>query len=550
MERPSPWVGRVVAGKFRIERKLAQGGVAMVFAARSQHGEDVALKLLNAEFSRDPEVTSRFLREGFAASTVNHPGVVRVFENGTTDEGIAYLVMELLKGELLEDRRTRLGGRLPVEEVVDIAEQLLDVLAAAHRAGIVHRDIKPENVFLSGPHVKVLDFGMAHLKQDLMQREQTRTGLVLGTPEYMPPEQAMGSRGQVDAQSDIWAVGATLFTLASGAQVHDYESIAQLLLAAASKPARSLAAVAPETPTPLVALVDTALAFEKRDRFKSAAAMLEALRAVRTSLGLGARARPATESRPELPPVSAPPRPRAPSAPMLYEAPDEPEDGMTVVTQGIAFDATDPPPPFAPAGAPLPRPAPPPRAAPSARALPDADRRSVPSLLDDDEFVPASGDAPTELRSSPDLDALEREARRHGGADDVPTTLASMLARGGSQQTTAPLAAPLEADTLAAVRGFVGSPRAPSALATAPTPYAGVPFGVPPAGAPPVGGYGPPPGAAAPPWAGHGRVPTPPGLYGPETPNRRSTLALYVVCAVTAAVLLAAFALAMMNSSG
>lgn len=255
--------------------------MGIVFAAtHTSNGSAAAIKVLRSELSRDSGVLSRFLQEGYAANHVNHPGVVRILDSNVTEEGLAYLVMELLEGEPLERRRVRKGGRLPLVEVYEIAEQLLDVLAAAHAKGIVHRDIKPDNLFLTRQgRVKVLDFGFAQMKTGL-RAEQTATGFLLGTPGFMAPEQAAGQRSIIDAQTDLWAVGATLFLLLTGQPVHDGESAAELLVAAANYPARSISKVEPGLPTKLRSIVDRALAFDKSQRWPDARSMQLALRNV------------------------------------------------------------------------------------------------------------------------------------------------------------------------------------------------------------------------------------------------------------------------------
>jgi serine/threonine-protein kinase len=288
MQETSRWVGRTLRDKWHIDGRISRGGVGTVFAATHRNnGSRVAIKVLHPEFSRDQDTRSRFLQEGYAANQVNHPGVVRILDDDTAEDGSAYLVMELLEGELLERRRMNKGGKLPSPEVYEIADQLLDVLVAAHDKGIVHRDIKPDNLFLTkGGRLKVLDFGFAQMKSGF-RKEQTATGYLLGTPGFMSPEQAIGARGQVDAQTDIWAVGATMFTLLSGQPVHDGESAAEMLVAAANFPARSLAQVEPDLPLRLVEIVDRALAFDKTDRWPSARSMQVALRGVpgRQTLG-------------------------------------------------------------------------------------------------------------------------------------------------------------------------------------------------------------------------------------------------------------------------
>jgi serine/threonine-protein kinase len=285
----SRWIGRVLRDKWRIDARIARGGVGTVFAATHRNnGMTAAIKVLHPEYSRDADTRSRFLQEGYAANQVNHPGVVRILDDDVTEEGLAFLVMELLEGELLEKRRIRKGGRLPLEEVYEIADQLLDVLAAAHDKGIVHRDIKPDNLFLTNQgRLKVLDFGFAQMRSTGFRKEQTATGYLLGTPGFMSPEQAVGARGQVDAKTDIWAVGATLFTLISGEPVHEGESAAEMLVAAANYEARPLAELAPGISPKLAQIVDKALAFDKANRWPNARAMQAALRAVPGRVSVG-----------------------------------------------------------------------------------------------------------------------------------------------------------------------------------------------------------------------------------------------------------------------
>ena len=290
IENTSRWVGRILRDKWRIDGRIARGGVGTVWVAtHKNNGNHVALKVLHPEFSRDADTRSRFLQEGYAANQVNHPGVVRILDDDMTEEGLAFLVMELLEGELLERRRMRKGGRLPLAEVYELGDQLLDVLAAAHDKGIVHRDIKPDNLFITNEgKLKVLDFGFAQMKTGF-RKEQTATGFLLGTPGFMSPEQAVGNRAQVDAQTDVWAVGATLFTCLSARPVHDGESAAEMLVAAANFPARSLASVASGLPPKLVEVVDHALAFEKTHRWPNARAMQGALRQIPGRQSLGGR---------------------------------------------------------------------------------------------------------------------------------------------------------------------------------------------------------------------------------------------------------------------
>lgn len=277
----SRWSGRILRDKWRIDGRIARGGMGTVFqATHRNNGSLAAIKILHPQFSRDTDTRSRFLQEGYAANQVNHPGVVRILDDDETEEGLAYIVMELLEGELVEQRRIRKGGKLALAEVYDIADQLLDVLASAHDKDIVHRDIKPDNLFLTTQgKVKVLDFGFAQMKSGF-RTETTATGFLLGTPGFMAPEQAIGNRPLIDARTDIWAAGATLFMLLTGQPVHPGESPAEMLVAAANYPVRAIATLEPGLPTKLSAAIDKALAFDKKDRWEDARSMQAALRAV------------------------------------------------------------------------------------------------------------------------------------------------------------------------------------------------------------------------------------------------------------------------------
>jgi serine/threonine-protein kinase len=187
--------------------------------------------------------------------------------------------MELLEGETLDARAQRLGGRLSLGEVVRLGEELLEVLVAAHAKGIVHRDIKPENIFLTMKgQLKVLDFGIARLLELAGAASATRTGSMLGTPAFMPPEQALGYVKEIDGRSDIWAVGATMFTLLSGRTVHEGTTVNELLIAAATKPVISISTVMPDLPFLIAHAIDRSLAFDKARRWDDAGAMLEAIR--------------------------------------------------------------------------------------------------------------------------------------------------------------------------------------------------------------------------------------------------------------------------------
>ncbi|WP_437775222.1 protein kinase domain-containing protein [Sorangium sp. So ce1097] len=287
--RPEALVGQVLRGKWRLERLLGFGGMAMVYAGTHRNGMRGAVKILRRELSGDEEARSRFLREGYVANRVDHPGIVRVLDDDVTDDGSVFLVMELLEGETVEARRARApAGVLGVGEVLGIADDLLDVLAVAHERGIVHRDLKPDNLFLTRQgQLKVLDFGIARLRElSSPSNASTRAGTMMGTPQFMPPEQAKGQWDKVDARTDLWAVGSTMFQLLSGRYVHQAETLPLLLLAAMTQPAPPVATVLPAVPPPVAGAIDVALAFEPDRRWPNARAMQRALRQARSVAGL------------------------------------------------------------------------------------------------------------------------------------------------------------------------------------------------------------------------------------------------------------------------
>jgi eukaryotic-like serine/threonine-protein kinase len=274
-------LGEVLDDAYVLEEVLGIGGAAVVYSASADLGRTrVAIKVLHRSLTEIPEVRTRFVREAKVPNMIPHAGVVRVLGQGECSDGSPYLVLELLEGESVEDRADRKGGRLPLKEVLYIADQTLDVLAAAHKKSIVHRDVKPENIYLTFDRkVKLLDFGIAGLK-DLAAAsdEATRIGTVLGTPAFMSPEQARGDWAKVGIHADLWAVGATMYTLLSGHLVHEETRLFEQLRAAVSTPATSLAVVAPDVPSPIVNLIDFALEFDQGHRWPNARAMQNALR--------------------------------------------------------------------------------------------------------------------------------------------------------------------------------------------------------------------------------------------------------------------------------
>ena len=309
-------VGSLLNGKWQLDQLVGVGGMAAVYAATHRNGKRVAIKILHPEISADDNARQRFLREGYAANRVGQRGAVTADDDGMTEDGVAFLVMELLEGETIEERSVRLGGRLEAREVLALMDQVLATLEAAHEKQIVHRDLKPENLFLTREGVvKVLDFGIARMQDSSGNPSQTLG--VMGTPSFMAPEQARGRWQDVDERTDLWAVGATMFTLLSGRFVHRAETPNEVLVLAVTVRAPSLASVAPEVHPAIVALVDQVLSYERELRFQSAREFRAALQLVDAAIA-------GDEASPSL---------RVPSqrTPSLVQA-----DSLALTTEGVA----------------------------------------------------------------------------------------------------------------------------------------------------------------------------------------------------------------------
>jgi len=287
------FVGQVLCDRWRVVRRLGKGGMSTVYEAADDGGARVALKILNASLARKPRTRERFLREGKVANAIQHPNAVRVLGEHVTADGALLLVMELLEGQTLRERCRRGGGTLDLAEVLRIGDGVLEVLEAAHARGILHRDIKPENVFLTTTEeIKVLDFGIAAVRDEVLRdADMTQSGVALGTPAFMAPEQARGRSSQLDARTDVWAVGATMFYCLTGKYVHDEASTAnEAMIFAATQPAPALARFCPELAPAALAVVDRALALDVRDRWQTASEMRGAIALARRPAGPTERA--------------------------------------------------------------------------------------------------------------------------------------------------------------------------------------------------------------------------------------------------------------------
>jgi tRNA A-37 threonylcarbamoyl transferase component Bud32 len=253
--RPDPLIGAFIGGRFLVKRKLGEGGMGVVYEAeQTRMGRRVAIKFLHPHL-KDESVSARFRNEAAAAARLDHPNTITVFDFGETEAGALYIAMEFVDGASLDDEIRR-AGALEWRRAARIAAQIADSLADAHENGIVHRDLKPENVMLLARGirkdiVKVVDFGIAKiLEADGQDQRQalTRTGMVIGTPRYMSPEQIRGE--QVDARSDIYSVGVIAYQMLTGAPPFDSESAMGLLTKHLLEPPPPFPRIAPAVQAP------------------------------------------------------------------------------------------------------------------------------------------------------------------------------------------------------------------------------------------------------------------------------------------------------------
>jgi eukaryotic-like serine/threonine-protein kinase len=297
---PRRLIGKTIGGKYVVRSILGEGGMGTVFEAEHLAlGRLVAVKILHARQATKKDAVRRFQHEARAAAAIGHPNICGVIDLGSLDDGSPYIVMERLVGETLADRIASEGG-LPFEDVIDILVQVLSGLVAAHEQRIVHRDIKPENIFLTTrvgcpPLVKLLDFGVSKIAGlPIDQRvassipsrppsdevNLTRTGMVMGTPYYMAPEQARGER-DLDSRVDLYACGVILYESLTGKRpfsAHNYNALLAQVLSATPRPASELR---PALPAPFGVVIEKAMARRCEDRYGTAAEFQRDLQALR-----------------------------------------------------------------------------------------------------------------------------------------------------------------------------------------------------------------------------------------------------------------------------
>jgi serine/threonine-protein kinase len=268
----------LVDGRYRITGRIGTGGMADVYCAHDEHlGRDVALKMLHRRFAQDQEFVERFRREASAAAGLQHPNVVNVFDRGEFD-GTYYIAMELLRGRTLKDVITS-EAPLDQERALDLTTQILRAAGFGHRRGVIHRDFKPQNVIVDDEdRVKVTDFGIARAGAS----EITETGSIMGTAQYLSPEQAQGTAAE--QSSDLYSIGVMLYEMLAGRLPFDGDSAVAVALRHITEPPPPLHQLRPDVHPALEAVVNQALAKDPRHRFRDADSFIAALEHVRPQL--------------------------------------------------------------------------------------------------------------------------------------------------------------------------------------------------------------------------------------------------------------------------
>jgi serine/threonine-protein kinase len=276
-----PLVGQTLAGKYRIEKLIKRGGMGAVYEGKHVlMDKTVAIKVLHPALALDDDVVRRFSREAKAASRISHPHAVSVTDFGESENGVVFLVMEYLNGRTLKEV-IKSEGPMKLGRVVEIVRQVSGALDAAHEQGVVHRDLKSDNIMLSqtngGDWAKVLDFGIAKIQESgSRDADITAANLVIGTPQYMSPEQCSQS-GPIDSRSDIYSLGIILFEMLSAELPFTGESPTVIMMKQVQDPPPSIRDIRPEVPATVAQIILKALAKQPADRFQTAGELSDAL---------------------------------------------------------------------------------------------------------------------------------------------------------------------------------------------------------------------------------------------------------------------------------
>ncbi len=271
-----------IDGRYVVERLLGSGGMAQVYLAHDEVlDRHVALKILGDQYAEDEEFVERFKREARSAASLSHPNIVSVYDQGRSEDGAYYIAMEYVPGGTLKERIRREGALTP-GAAVGVALQVTDALSEAHERGVIHRDVKPQNVLVTEKgDVKVADFGIARAAASASSGA-TATGVVLGTADYMSPEQARAE--PVGPRSDLYSLGVVLYEMLTGTLPYEAQSPMGVAMKHATEPVRSPREANPSVPEPLAALTTKLLAKDPEDRYASAAALSDDLERARSAL--------------------------------------------------------------------------------------------------------------------------------------------------------------------------------------------------------------------------------------------------------------------------
>jgi len=276
-------IGSVLAGKYRIDERLSAGGMGTVY--RGTHvlmEKTVAVKVLRPSLAADENIVARFSREARAASRISHPNALSVTDFGEDENGIVFLVMEYLSGRTLK-KVIQEEGPLPLPRVVDITRQIADALHAAHEQGVVHRDLKSDNIMLldtmTGDHAKVLDFGIAKINEPESNRDSgslTAPNLVIGTPQYMSPEQC-SQNSEIDSRSDIYSLGVILYEMLVGHVPFTADSPTMVMMKHLQEPVPSVLDERKDLPASIGRVIARAMAKLPANRYQNVAELVEDL---------------------------------------------------------------------------------------------------------------------------------------------------------------------------------------------------------------------------------------------------------------------------------
>jgi len=410
--------GETLCGKYLLQERLGQGGMGQVYRARNVLvGREVAIKVLRKEYAKNPTIVTRFLREAQAANIVRHTNVVDVLDIGTDEGGIPFIVQELLHGQDLASYVRDALGKLSLRETMRFLGPVIEAVASGHERGVVHRDLKPENVFLADIDGKVvpklLDFGISQIRPKAGEEKVTQLGTMMGTPQYMSPEQVRGK--EIDARTDVWSLGVMLYEVLSGRRPFT-DPVPALYVAICGMDPVPLRTAAPDVPHAVSDVVDQCMLRDQSLRYPDARALAQALftayQTARPSGGasggriVAAAAAPPSGASHPAPRHAGSPHPESPPAapPRAEPSPTDAEDAPLPKVPSLL-----PPPPVVSA--------PPPKTAVKTSAPPIV---VASSPLDDDDDAHALRGSGLSIDAPVPTSARPRPVSSYTMADDPP----------------------------------------------------------------------------------------------------------------------------------